>query len=33
MADTVVFTPEAEEDLALLFRHIVGEASPDIAEM
>ena len=33
MAYAVVFTPEAEEDLASLFRHIVGEASRDIAEM
>ena len=31
MAYTVVFTPEAEEDLASLFHHIVGEASPDMA--
>ena len=31
MAYAVVFTPEAEEDLASLFRHIAMAASPDIA--
>ena len=31
MAYTVVFTPEAEEDLASLFRHIASAASPEIA--
>jgi len=29
---TVIFTPEAEEQLAALYRYIAAEASPNIAE-
>ncbi len=32
MKDTVIFTPEAEEQLAALYRYIAAEASPNIAE-
>lgn len=31
MTYTVLFTPEAEEQMAALYRHIEGEASPAIA--
>ena len=31
-ARTVVFTPEAEEQLAALYRYVAAAASPDIAE-
>jgi plasmid stabilization system protein ParE len=29
---TVIFTPEAEEQLAALYRYIAAEASPNITE-
>ena len=32
MQHTVVFTPEAEEQLAALYRYIAAVASPEIAE-
>lgn len=32
MKYTVIFTPEAEEQLAALYRYIAAEASPNIAE-
>ncbi len=32
MRYTVVFTPEAQEQLAALYRYIAGAASPEIAE-
>lgn len=32
MQYTVIFTPEAEEQLAALYRYIAGAASPEIAE-
>ena len=32
MAHTVVFTPEAEEQLVALYRYIAEAGSPDIAE-
>jgi toxin ParE1/3/4 len=31
MVQTVVFTPEAEEQLGALYRHIAVAASPDVA--
>ena len=33
MAYTVVFTPEAEDDLASMFSHIASAASPEIAAL
>ena len=32
MAYSVVFTPEAEEQLAVLYRYVAAAASPEIAE-
>ena len=32
MAYAVVFTPEAEEQLAVLYRYVAAAASPEIAE-